>query len=76
MQEITKKSRSRRFHAPHYLAKSKGENVRVEYACPYSYNDEKRWGREMAISLGNVTVRLDGRAINSIKSVLRQAGEI
>lgn len=76
MKAITQKSRSRRFRAPHVLCKSAGKNVRVTYGRPKNSNDEKRWGREMSISLDNVTVRLNGKAINSIKSVLREAGEI
>ena len=58
------------------LCKSKGSNVLVTYGCPVRDNDYKRWGREMSITLDNVSIKLDGRAINSIKSVLRKAGEI
>lgn len=76
MKEITKKSRARRYHADYDLYESKGEKVRVYYARPSNRNDEKRWGKEMSIFLDNVTLRLDGRAIQSIKSVLRAAGEI
>jgi hypothetical protein len=76
MKDITRKSRNRRFRVPHKLFKSQGDKVKVTYAAPTNSNDLQRWGREMAITLDNVQVKLDGKAINSIKSVLRQAGEI
>jgi len=76
MKEITKKSLSRRYSVPHDLYQSCGEKCRVTYARPSNHNDEKRWGKEMAISFDNVQLVLNGKAIQSIKSVLRAAGEI
>ena len=76
MKEITRRSRSNRQFAPHKLIHSNGDRVFVTYAIPENQNDLKRWGKEMVINFENFKVRLDGRAINSIKSVLKQAGEI
>lgn len=76
MNSITKASRSRRIFAPHELVKSHGKGVKIYYACPKDYNDRKRWGREMSIQGDGFTIKLGGRAINSIKSVLEQAGEL
>ena len=76
MKEITKKSRSRRSSVAHDVYKNYGTNVRITYRRPSKLNDEKRWGKEMAIALDNVKVTLNGRAIQSIKTVLKAAGEI
>ena len=76
MKEITKKSRSRRSSVSHKVYKSRGKNVKVTYKRPSRLNDEKRWGKEMTIALDNVNLTINGRAIQSIKTVLRAAGEI
>ena len=76
MKEITKRSRFKRIFAPHMLLSSNGKKARVTYATPINQNDKKRWGREMSINFDNFSIKLDGRVINSIKSVLKQAGEI
>lgn len=76
MKEITRKSRSRRYFVPHTLAKSRGSNCIVTYGCPTYSNDEKRWGRELAITTDQFVLRLNGKGINAIKSVLRKVGEI
>ena len=76
MKRITKDSRKRRFGVPCKLVQSTGDKVRVQYACPKNNNDRKRWGREMAIVTDSVTLKLDGRGINAIKSVLEKAGEL
>lgn len=76
LSEATKISKRKRIHAPHFLAKSGGDDVRVYYARPKNENAQKRWGREMAIEGNGFAIKLDGRGINAIKSVLRKAGEI
>jgi len=76
MKEITRKSRMRRFGAKHTMIANRGRNVKVEYASPKDNNDYKRWGREMSITIGATTMRLNGRAINAVKSVLEKAGEV
>ena len=76
MKTITKKSRSRLNRVPLCRVVHEGHAVKVAYTCPISYNDEKRWGRELSIKLDNASIRLDGRGINAIKKVLREAGEI
>ena len=76
MKSITRNSRSRRWFAPHKLIASQGTGIKVQYACPTDANDLKRWGREMSIAGEGFSVKLDGRAINSIKSVLTKAGEL
>lgn len=76
MKEITKKSRSSRYSVSRDVYKSAGTNVKVTYSRPSKWNDEKRWGKEMTIALDNVNLTLNGRAIQSIKTVLRAAGEI
>lgn len=58
--------------------RSKGDKVRVNYFKPNRSNDLKRIGREMEISLdyGRTKITLNGSGINTLKAVLRQAGEI
>lgn len=57
-------------------ARNEGENTRITYCRPKGNNDLKRIGRELSISIGNVTMRLNGKHIRSIKSVLSEVGEI
>lgn len=76
MKEITRKSKSRAVRVPMKMVASTGKKVRVTYACPESKNDLKRWGKEMTIKNDNFSVTLNGKAINSIKKVLVEAGEI
>ena len=61
---------------PHTLIESQGKDVLVQYACPKGKNDRKRWGRQLTIHTDGFSIKLDGRAINSIKSVLEKAGEL
>ncbi len=58
------------------MARNEGEDTRVTYARPVKANDLKRLGRELSISIGNVTMRLNGNHIRSIKKVLAEVGEI
>ena len=76
MKKATKLSKSRRIFAPHFLAKSNGNDIQVIYARPKEEKDEKRWGREMCINGKDFSIKLNGRGINAIKSVLRKVGEI
>jgi len=76
MKDITRQSRMRRFNAPTVLSASRSKDVRVTYGRFKKANDNKRWGREMTISLGNASISLNGRGINAILTALKQAGEI
>ena len=76
MKDITKKSRRRRIFAPHTLVNSQGNGIKVRYAAPTNPNDLKRWGKELTIVGPSFSIRLDGRAIRSIKKVLEKAGEL
>lgn len=58
------------------MAKSTGKRTRVKYCRPRNANDLKRDGRELSISVGNTTMRLNGTHLRSIKKVLADVGEI
>jgi len=58
------------------MVKSKGTHSKVTYCRPKNANDLKRNGRELSISVGNATMRLNGTHIRSLKKVLAAAGEI
>lgn len=58
------------------MARNEGKDTRVTYCRPKNPNDLKRDGRELSISIGNVTVRLNGKQLRSIKRVLAEVGEI
>lgn len=62
--------------AGYVTARNKGKDTRVTYCCPKSSNDLKRIGKELSISVGNVTMRLNGKHLRSIKKVLAEVGEI
>jgi hypothetical protein len=58
------------------MAHSSGKDTKVTYCRPKGSNDLKRIGRELSISVGNVTMRLNGKHLRSIKKVLAEVGEI
>lgn len=55
---------------------SEGKKSQIVYFTPKNKNDLKRWGREMIIHHPHGSVKLDGRTINSIKTILSKSGEI
>lgn len=62
--------------AGYVMAHNRGENTRVTYCRPKNSNDLKRIGKELSISVGNVTMILNGKHLRSIKKVLAEVGEI
>ena len=58
------------------MARNEGEDTIVTYARPKNATDLKRVGRELCVSIGNVTVRYNGKQLRSIKKVLQAVGEI
>jgi len=58
------------------LYRNRGGETIITYHRPKNHNDLKRIGKELSISTKNVTIRLNGKQINSIKKVLQEVGEI
>lgn len=58
------------------MAKNSGEKTVVTYCRPKHSNDLKRIGKELSISVGNASMRLNGTQIRSLKRVLAEVGEI
>ena len=58
------------------MARNYGRDTKVTYARPKAESDLKRVGRELSVSIGNVTVRFNGKQLRSIKKVLQTVGEI
>lgn len=56
--------------------RNKGQNIYIYYSKPINKNDMKRYGKYMEIEFDGVSVRLNGRQINSIKKALKSVGEI
>ena len=50
--------------------------ISMVYCCPERPNDLKREGRNLTIYTKNSSMTLDGRAIRSIKCLLRDVGEL
>ncbi len=72
MKDITLKSRLGRFYVPCNLYKSRGNAFKVYYALYERENDKKRWGNgEMELTTRNGSVVLNGRAVSSIVSALK-----
>ena len=53
------------------LLKNNGSDTKIIYSIPISHNDLKRNGRKMTIKKSDCSIVLNGREINTVKSILK-----
>lgn len=54
----------------------RNKNYTMYYTCPKGKQERKKWGRSLKIKIQNASFTLNGTQINTLKKILKAAGEI